>query len=111
MGSSALTYLTRLPVTRVKLNHTFVQHVTMDVQQAALARGILALAQSLSLRVTVEGIETVDQMHFFRTAQADALQGYLVGRPMEAAAVPAYLAQAESAIAALLRGTGDIGAR
>jgi diguanylate cyclase (GGDEF)-like protein len=111
MGSSALTYLTRLPVTRVKLNHTFVQHVTTDVQQAALARGILALAQSLSLRVTVEGIETVDQMHFFRTAQADALQGYLVGRPMEAAAVPTYLAQAESAIAALLRGTGDIGAR
>jgi diguanylate cyclase (GGDEF)-like protein len=103
-GSSALTYLTRLPVTRVKLNHTFVHEVTTDAPRAALARGILALAQSLRLGVTAEGIETVDQVRFFQAAQADALQGYLVGRPMEANTLTTYLKQAAPTIAALLRG-------
>jgi EAL domain-containing protein (putative c-di-GMP-specific phosphodiesterase class I) len=84
-GYSSLSYLKHLPLTAIKLDRSFVQEITTNPHDAAIATAIIALAHTLNLHVTAEGIETEDQLHFFQAQHADAVQGYLCGRPLPAA--------------------------
>ena len=79
-GYSSLSYLRRLPVDEVKVDASF----TRDLDQPGtreLVGGIVHLAQSLGLRVVVEGIETLDQLRTVRALGADLGQGFLFGVP------------------------------
>ncbi len=81
-GYASLDLLRRLPISRIKIDRTFVQDVGSDRVDEAIASATIALAHQLSLEVVGEGVETEFQKHFLESQGCDLLQGHLLGRPM-----------------------------
>jgi diguanylate cyclase (GGDEF)-like protein/PAS domain S-box-containing protein len=87
-GYSSLSYLKRFPITRVKIDRSFVSEIATSDGDAAVARAVIAMAHGLGVAVAAEGIETVEQLAILRRYGCDEGQGYLLGRPVLSAAVP-----------------------
>jgi diguanylate cyclase (GGDEF)-like protein/PAS domain S-box-containing protein len=81
-GWASLSLLKRYPLTRLKIDRSFVSDVTEDEDDAAIVKAVLALGESLGLDVIAEGIEEASQVAFLRAQRCRAGQGYLYGRPM-----------------------------
>jgi EAL domain-containing protein (putative c-di-GMP-specific phosphodiesterase class I) len=79
-GYSSLSYLRRFPVDTLKIDQSFVQNVTTDPRDAAIATSVIALAHSLKLTVIAEGVETSDQLAFLREAKCEEMQGFVFSR-------------------------------
>jgi diguanylate cyclase (GGDEF)-like protein len=90
-GYSSLAYLKRFPVGTLKIDRSFVDGLGRDAQDAAIVRSVIALAQTLELSVTAEGIETTAQQAELSMLGCDFGQGYLLGRPADASRAQAYL--------------------
>ncbi len=83
-GYSSLSYLRRFPFDRLKIDRSFVCDIINNPDDAALTTAILAMAQSLQLRVVAEGVETQEQAEFLRDRGCDELQGFLFSRAVPA---------------------------
>jgi EAL domain-containing protein (putative c-di-GMP-specific phosphodiesterase class I) len=77
-GFSSLSHLRRLPISRVKIDRSFVSEISEEGDGAALVAAIVTLAHSLRLEVVAEGVETEEQVVFLRQSHCDELQGYLI---------------------------------
>jgi diguanylate cyclase (GGDEF)-like protein len=91
-GQTSLGYLAQLPVSELKIDKAFVLSMVADVRNAAIVRSVIELGHSLGFTVTAEGVETPDVLAGLIDADCDLIQGYLLGRPVEAAAVREALA-------------------
>jgi PAS domain S-box-containing protein/diguanylate cyclase (GGDEF)-like protein len=97
-GYSSLAYLQRFPVTKLKIDRSFVAGLPGDRNAAEIVRTILTLARSLDLQALAEGVETDAQLQLLVALGCTQLQGFLLGRPLEADAVAGFLAtQAQAA--------------
>ena len=90
-GYSSLSHLRRLPISRVKIDRSFVSQISTNPDDAALTAGVIALAHTLQLRVTAEGVETLEQARFLRDVACDELQGFLLSPPIPPGAFVRFL--------------------
>ena len=96
-GYSALSYLQQFPFSGLKVDRSFVSHLGTEAENPTLIKAILALASSLSLQPVAEGIETPQQLEFLRTNGCSHGQGFLLYKPMPAAAIETLLIQGPTA--------------
>ena len=91
MGYSALSYLKYLPLDQLKIDRGFVKDVLSDPNDAAIARTIIGLAQSLGLSVVAEGVETEDQRAFLARHGCENYQGWLFCKALPIAQLETFM--------------------
>ncbi len=85
-GYASLSLLKTYPLSRIKVDRTFVQGIIPSVREASLVRGILDMARSFGLETIAEGIEEIPQRDLLMSFGCQEGQGYLFSRPLPAAA-------------------------
>ncbi|MGP1615233.1 MAG: putative bifunctional diguanylate cyclase/phosphodiesterase, partial [Pollutimonas bauzanensis] len=90
-GYSSLAYLKQLPVSILKVDQSFVKGLTSEADDAAIVTAIIAMAKSLRLAVTAEGVETLEQLEALKKLGCDNYQGYFFSRPVPAGEFTALL--------------------
>lgn len=93
-GHSSLSYLTRLPLTALKIDRSFVREAVSSAEAASIVRAVIDMAHDLNFTVIAEGVETQAQMAFLRRHGCDLGQGYLFDPPLAAAQLAERLRRA-----------------
>lgn len=92
-GSTLLGQLHQMPIDIVKIDRTFVRHITDDWSDAAVTAGVINLAQSLKIRVVAEGVETPEQLDLLREQGCEEAQGAAFSMPLVPEAVAPWLTE------------------
>ena len=79
---SSLSYLKKFPISKLKIDQSFIRGIPQDKDDMAITRAIIALARSLNLSVVAEGVENKSQLIFLKAAKCDEVQGYFIGQPV-----------------------------
>jgi len=80
-GYSSLSALGSFPLTRLKIDRSFISRMDTQDEQRCIARAIVSLGRDLGLTVIAEGVETEEQLHILKSFGCDEAQGYHIGRP------------------------------
>ena len=92
-GYSSLSYLKQFPIDRLKIDRSFVGGVNMNAQDRAITAAVIALADSMDLKVTAEGVETESQLVFLGDRRCAEAQGFFLSKPLPPMAARDYLRQ------------------
>jgi diguanylate cyclase (GGDEF)-like protein/PAS domain S-box-containing protein len=82
-GYSSLSYLQAFPFDKIKIDRAFVMNLGRNPQSAAIVSAVIDLAHGLDMSVVAEGVETREQLAFLTSEDCDAVQGYLIGKPLQ----------------------------
>ena len=96
-GYSSLSYLKRFPIDALKIDRSFIDEITTDIDDATITRAVIGMAHNLGLKVVAEGVETEAQLSFLSANGCDEAQGYYFARPQPAAELTQWLGQSRPA--------------
>ncbi|MEI7555687.1 EAL domain-containing protein [Candidatus Chlorohelix sp.] len=85
-GYSSLSYLRQLPFDILKIDRSFVIHISQDLEAQSIAKSIIQLGHNLGLKIIAEGVENESEARFLSQQNCDEMQGYLFSRPVTALA-------------------------
>jgi EAL domain-containing protein (putative c-di-GMP-specific phosphodiesterase class I) len=99
-GHSSLSYLTKLPISALKIDQSFVQEVKGcgRADEGLVAQAIISLARNLKLKVVGEGVETEAQFEFLKKHDCDEVQGFHFGKPMPAPEFERFAAESDGVL-------------
>jgi diguanylate cyclase (GGDEF)-like protein len=90
-GYSSLSYLRSFPFDKIKIDQSFVRDLMTNKESMSIIRAVTGLGQSLSIKTTAEGVETLEQLNWLREEGCTEVQGYLFSRPRPASELPALI--------------------
>ncbi|MFQ5729361.1 MAG: EAL domain-containing protein [Waddliaceae bacterium] len=90
-GFSSLSYLQRFPIETVKIDKSFIEEITSDMDSVPIVLAIIKMAHSLKLKVVAEGVETKGQFAFLKANRCDAMQGNHFSKPLSSEAFSDFL--------------------
>jgi diguanylate cyclase (GGDEF)-like protein/PAS domain S-box-containing protein len=83
-GYSSLSYLRQFPISKLKIDRSFVNDITDDPEDEAIIRAIIAMGQTLKLKIIAEGVENHQQLMLLKSMDCDSYQGYFFSKPLSA---------------------------
>jgi len=90
-GYSSLAYLRKLPIDKIKIDRSFITEVAINDSDLTIVKSMIELSHGLGKRVLAEGVENAEQLNLLRNIGCDAVQGYLISRPVTAEAIAHFL--------------------
>ena len=90
-GYSSLAHLKRFPISKLKIDRSFIKDITVDNNDAAIAQSIISLAHNMSLNVVAEGVEDATQAEWLQQRHCDIAQGYYFSRPLSGPDISRFL--------------------
>ncbi|WP_203335068.1 putative bifunctional diguanylate cyclase/phosphodiesterase [Planococcus beigongshangi] len=82
-GFSMISYLTHFPITKIKIDRSFVQKIGQDTKSEAVLKSLIHLARSIECELVAEGVERNEEAAFLRANDCDVYQGYLYDKPLK----------------------------
>jgi diguanylate cyclase (GGDEF)-like protein len=95
-GYSSLSSLMYFPLHILKIDQSFIRNLAPNPSNAAIITSIVTLGHGLNLKVIAEGVETLEQLAFLRSAKCDFMQGYLFSRPLSAETATQFIIKQRS---------------
>ncbi|MCQ2101219.1 MAG: bifunctional diguanylate cyclase/phosphodiesterase [Fibrobacter sp.] len=92
-GYSSLSYLKRYPIHTLKMDKSFIDHMTENEEDATFARMVIGISKSLGLDLVAEGVETEEQLNFLKKEGCRLIQGFYFSKPLTTGEALAYLEQ------------------
>jgi diguanylate cyclase len=92
-GYSSMNYLKRFPISKLKIDRSFVMDIPGDAEDGAITEAVIALGKALNITVVAEGVETAEQADFLLKRQCHLVQGYFYSKPMPVYMASAFLAE------------------
>lgn len=83
-GYSSLSYLSGLPLNTIKIDKTFIDTVLVDPAARIIMESIIQMVNRLGYETIAEGVETQNQLDYLKKIGCDVIQGFLLGKPMDA---------------------------
>jgi len=84
-GYSSLSYVNKLPIDKIKIDKSLIMNLEKNYKNLMIIKSIINMSHSLNIKIIAEGIETEEQFRILNELGCDFIQGYLIGKPMEAA--------------------------
>ncbi len=90
-GHSSLNYLSRLPISKLKIDKNFVKDLITNKDNQSIVNATISLAHNLNMKVIAEGVETMEQYDYLEKAGCDQIQGYIISQAVHCNALPGLL--------------------
>jgi EAL domain-containing protein (putative c-di-GMP-specific phosphodiesterase class I)/CheY-like chemotaxis protein len=92
-GHSSLSHLLQFPFDKLKIDRSFVKHVTTNPQDGALVQAIISMGKGMQLKILAEGIETEEQLYYLKGNGCEILQGYYFSAPVDSGQAETLLSE------------------